>query len=205
MRNTGLVVAVFTLLFFAASCGESAEQPQNSGEPANMMIIETNLGTITCELFPDKAPMTVDVISGLADGSREWTHPETGQTMTGTPYYDGVTFHRVIPNFMIQTGDPTASGGGGPGFRFDDEFHEELLFDQPGRLAMANSGPNSNGGQIFITVAPTPHLNHMHTIFGQVVEGQEVADAISEVPAMQSRPRDEVSITRVTVVRGEGE
>ncbi len=205
MRKTGLLTAVFALVFFAASCGETNEQPKNSGEPENMMIIETNLGTITCELFPDKAPMTVDVISGLADGSREWTHPETGQTMTATPYYDGVVFHRVIPNFMIQTGDPTASGRGGPGFQFDDEFHEELLFDQPGRLAMANSGPNTNGGQIFITVAPTPHLNHMHTIFGQVVEGQDVADAISEVPAVQARPNEEVSITRVTVVRREVE
>ena len=205
MWKPGLLTAAISLLFLAVSCGESSEQPQNSGEPANMMIIETSLGTITCELFPDKAPMTVDIISGLALGTREWTHPETGQTMTGTPYYDGVVFHRVIPNFMIQTGDPTGTGGGGPGFQFDDEFHEELLFDQPGRLAMAHRGPNTNGGQIFITVAPTPHLNMLHTIFGQVVEGQEVADAISEVPAMQSKPRDEVSITRVTVVRGEGE
>ena len=205
MWNPGLLTAAISLLFLAVSCGESSEQPQNSGEPANMMIIETSLGTITCELFPDKAPMTVDIISGLALGTREWTHPETGQTMTGTPYYDGVVFHRVIPNFMIQTGDPTGTGGGGPGFQFDDEFHEELLFDQPGRLAMAHRGPNTNGGQIFITVAPTPHLNMLHTIFGQVVEGQEVADAISEVPANQSKPREEVSITRVTVVRGEGE
>ncbi len=205
MWKPGLLTAAISLLFLAVSCGESSEQPQNSGEPANMMIIETSLGTITCELFPDKAPMTVDIISGLALGTREWTHPETGQTMTGTPYYDGVVFHRVIPNFMIQTGDPTGTGGGGPGFQFDDEFHEELLFDQPGRLAMAHRGPNTNGGQIFITVAPTPHLNMLHTIFGQVVLGQEVADAISEVPANQSKPREEVSITRVTVVRGEGE
>ncbi len=202
MRRTGLITAVLIVLFSAASCGESSEQPQTSGEPANMMIIETSLGTIKCELFPDKAPVTVDVITGLAEGTKEWTHPETGETMTGTPYYDGVIFHRVIPNFMIQTGDPTASGRGGPGFQFEDEFHAELNFDEPGRLAMANRGPNTNGGQIFITVAPTPHLTGMHTIFGQVVEGQDVADAISEVPANQSRPREDVSIIRITVERG---
>ncbi len=205
MWKPGLLTAAFSMMFLAASCGESPETPQNSGEPANMMIIETSLGTIKCELYPDKAPRTVDIISSLAEGTREWTHPETGATMTGTPYYNGVIFHRVIPNFMIQTGDPTGTGTAGPGFMFDDEFHEELLFDQPGRLAMAHRGPNTNGGQIFITVAPTPHLNMVHTIFGQVVEGQEVADAISEVPANQSRPREEVSIINVTVVRGGGE
>ena len=205
MRKPVLWTAAFSLLIMAASCGESTDQPETSGEPANMLIIETTLGTIKCELFHDKAPMTVDIIAGLAEGTREWTHPETGATMTGTPYYEGILFHRVIPDFMIQTGDPTGTGREGPGFVFDDEFHEELRFDQPGRLAMANRGPNTNGGQIFITVVPTPHLDGRHTIFGQVVEGQEVADAISEVPANQNRPREDVSITRMTVVRGEGE
>ena len=204
MWKPGLSTAALCLLFLAASCGESPEPPQHSGEPANMLIIETSLGTIKCELYPDKTPMTVDVIAGLAEGTREWTHPETGETMTGTPYYDGVLFHRVIPNFMIQTGDPLGTGRGGPGFMFDDELREDLRFDQPGRLAMAHRGPNTNGGQIFITVAPTPHLDMVHTIFGQVVEGQEVADAISEVPAIQSRPREEVIIIKATVVRGEG-
>lgn len=205
MWKPGLSTAVLCLLFLAASCGESPEPPQNTGEPANMMIIETSLGTITCELYSDKAPMTVDIISGLAEGTREWTHPETGEAMTGTPYYDGIIFHRVIPDFMIQTGDPLGTGRGGPGFQFEDEFHEELRFDQPGRLAMANRGPNTNGGQIFITVAPTPHLDFMHTIFGQVVEGQEVAVAISEVSARQSRPNTDVTINRITVIRGERE
>ncbi len=205
MWKPGLLKAALSLLVFAVSCGESSEEPVPSGEPANMLIIETTLGTMKCELYPEKTPMTVDVISNLAEGTREWTHPETGETMTGTPYYDGVIFHRVIPNFMIQTGDPLGTGYGGPGFQFDDELREDLRFDQPGRLAMAHRGPNTNGGQIFITVAPTPHLDMVHTIFGQVVEGQEVADAISEVPADQSRPREEVSIIKVTVVRGEGE
>ena len=205
MRYSGHLMAAICMLFLAASCGESSEQPETSGEPANMLIIETTLGTIKCELYSDKTPMTVEMISSLAEGTREWTHPETGETMTGTPYYDGVLFHRVIPNFMIQTGDPLGTGMGGPGFMFDDELREELRFDQPGRVAMAHRGPNTNGGQIFITVAPTPHLDMVHTIFGQVVEGQEVADAISEVPTNQSRPIEEVSIVKVTVVRGEGE
>ena len=205
MRIPGLLTAAISMLFLAASCGESSDQPETSGDPANMLIIETTLGTIKCELYPDKAPMTVDIISSLAEGTREWTHPVSGDTMNGTPYYEGIIFHRVIPNFMIQTGDPTGTGAEGPGFVFDDEFHADLRFDQPGRLAMANRGPNTNGGQIFITVVPTPHLDGRHTIFGQVVEGQEVADAISEVPANQSRPIEEVSIVKVTVVRGEGE
>ena len=205
MQRTGLFMAAVSLVFFMVSCGESSDQPEPSGEPANMLIIETTLGTIKCELYPDKTPMTVDIISSLAEGTREWTHPVTGQIMNGVPYYDGVIFHRVIPDFMIQTGDPAGTGMGSPGFVFDDELNEELLFDQPGRLAMAHRGPNTNGGQIFITVAPTPHLNMVHTIFGQVVEGQDVADAISMVPANQSRPIEEVSITKVIVVRGEGE
>ena len=205
MWKPGLFTAAFAVMFLAVSCGESTQPPEISGEPANMMIIETNLGTITCELFPDKVPTTVDIISRLAEGTREWTHPESGQAMVGTPYYDGLIFHRVIPNFMIQTGDPLGTGMGGPGFQFDDEFHDDLRFDQPGRVAMAHRGPNTNGGQIFITVAPTPHLDGVHPIFGQVVEGQDVADAISEVPANQSRPLEEVIITKVTVVRGEGE
>ena len=205
MRYSGHMMAAICMLYLTVSCGESSEQPETSGEPANMLIIETTLGTIKCELFPEQAPVTVDIISSLADGTREWTHPVSGDTMTGTPYYEGIIFHRVIPNFMIQTGDPTGTGTKGPGFMFDDEFHADLRFDQPGRLAMANRGPNTNGGQIFITVVPTPHLDGRHTIFGQVVEGQEVADAISEVPANQSRPIEEVSIVKVTVVRGEGE
>lgn len=201
MKKPGLLMTILFVGLIAIACGDSSEQPKTQGKLVKMMIIETSLGTITCELFPDKAPTTVDVISTLAEGTREWTHPETGQAMIGTPYYDGVVFHRVIPNFMIQTGDPTASGRGGPGFRFEDEFHEELTFDKPGRLAMANAGPNTNGGQIFITVAPTPHLNGAHTIFGQVVEGQEVVVAISEVAASQSRPIDDVKIIGVKVIR----
>jgi len=211
--NKPVIFVVFALfLCVATSCGESTSNESNTTEPMSnagglpsQMIIETTLGTITCELFPDQAPMTVDIIAGLAEGSREWTHPETSQTMTGTPYYDGIIFHRVIPNFMIQTGDPTGTGTRGPGFQFNDEFSPDLRFDQPGRLAMANRGPNTNGGQFFITVAPTPHLDGRHTIFGQVVEGQDVAVAISEVATANDRPQEEVRIIRARIARGSGD
>ena len=205
MRNRSLIIITLSVVLFIGSCGNSSNQINTIGGEAKMMIIETTLGKITFELFPDKAPMTVDIISGLAEGTKDWTHPETGKVMEDIPYYDGVLFHRVIPNFMIQTGDPTGTGRGGPGFQFDDEFHQELTFDQPGRLAMANRGPNTNGGQIFITVAPTPHLNGAHTIFGQVTEGQEIVTAISEVSTVQSRPIDDVEILGIQIVRGSAE
>ena len=126
-------------------------------------MIRTSLGNMEIELFPAQAPVTVNNFIFLAkDG-----------------FYDGVVFHRVIPSFMIQGGDPFGQGTGGPGYQFQDEFSSTLAFDQPGRLAMANSGPATNGSQFFVTTAPTPHLNNAHTIFGQITQGQEVADAIS--------------------------
>lgn len=195
---TGLIMLA---VIFLSACGE---KEIDLSKPATKMIIETTMGTITCELYPDKVPMTVEMIAGLAEGTKEWTHPETGQKMTNTPYYDGIIFHRVIPNFMIQTGDPLGKGIGGPGFQFEDEFDESLTFNRPHLLAMANRGPNTNGGQFFITVAETPHLNFKHTIFGQVVEGQDVADAISKAPtAGGSAPRQEISMKSVEIIRGE--
>lgn len=197
---TGLVMLAVICL---AACGEG-EMEIDPSKPATRMIIETTMGTITCELYPDKTPMTVDVVAGLADGTKEWTHPKTGQKMVDTPYYDGIIFHRVIPNFMIQTGDPLGEGIGGPGFQFEDEFDESLTFTRPGLLAMANRGPNTNGGQFFITVTETPHLNFKHTIFGRVVEGQDVADAISNAPTGGgNKPRQEISMKRVEIIRGE--
>jgi peptidyl-prolyl cis-trans isomerase A (cyclophilin A) len=176
----------------------------DTSKPATGMIIETTMGTITCELYPDKAPITVDIIASLAEGTKEWTHPGTGQKMANTPYYDGIVFHRVIPNFMIQTGDPLGQGIGGPGFQFEDEFHESLTFNRSGLLAMANSGPNTNGSQFFITVAKTAHLNFKHTIFGSIVEGQDIADAISKVAtAGGNKPRQEISIKHIEIIRGE--
>lgn len=199
--GAGLTLAAI-LAITVMACGEgSAPKSTATGAPRRM-IIETTHGTITCELYPDKAPMTIDIISELAEGTREWTHPGTGEKMTNTPYYDGIIFHRVIPNFMIQTGDPLGKGIGGPGFTFDDEFSLDLTFEKSGRLAMANRGPNTNGGQFFITVAPTSHLNGLHTIFGQVIEGQDVADAISLVPTGGgNRPRQTVAIKTIKIER----
>ena len=143
-------------------------------------------------------------ILGLADGSVEWTHPATGEKSTA-PIYDGTIFHRIIPGFMIQAGDPLGQGTGGPGFKFEDEPHPELVFDRPYLLAMANAGPNTNGSQFFITVAPTTWLNFKHTIFGEVADqaGRDVVDAIANVPTGQmDRPVNDVVIESVTVSRG---
>jgi peptidyl-prolyl cis-trans isomerase A (cyclophilin A) len=160
-------------------------------------IIETNMGTIRCELFWDKAPETVANFVGLAQGTKEWTDPNTREKVK-RPFYDGLIFHRVIPGFMIQGGDPLSNGTGDPGYKFKDEFDPSLKFDQVGRLAMANSGPNTNGSQFFITVGTPAHLNNKHTIFGQVVEGQDIADKIANVPRDGSdKPLSPVTMTRV--------
>ena len=163
--------------------------------------LHTTHGDIRIELFPDHAPKTVRNFVGLADGSQEWTDPRTGAT-SNAPLYDGVVFHRVISGFMIQGGDPLGTGTGGPGYRFGDEFHPELQFSKPYLLAMANSGPGTNGSQFFITVAPTPWLNMKHTIFGEVTDsdGRAVVDAIASVPVgAMDRPRDAVVIESITV------
>ncbi|MBL0058163.1 MAG: peptidylprolyl isomerase [Elusimicrobia bacterium] len=164
-------------------------------------VIDTELGTIVCKLFPDKAPKTVANFVGLAEGTKEFSDPKTG-AKTKRPFYDGIIFHRVIPDFMIQTGDPLGKGIGGPGYQFDDEFDPSLRFSKKGILAMANSGPATNGSQFFITVAPTPWLNDHHSIFGEVVEGQSVADAISTAPRDGGdRPTQTLSMKKVTIVR----
>lgn len=164
-------------------------------------VFETSLGKIVCRLFPDKAPKTVENLVGLAEGTREFTDMKTN-TLVKRRFYDGLVFHRVIPDFMIQGGDPLGTGTGGPGYRFEDEIAPDLGFDKPGRLAMANAGPNTNGSQFFITVAPTPWLTGRHTIFGQVVEGQSVADAISKTDRDgQDRPRQAVVIKSLKIVR----
>ena len=164
-------------------------------------VLHTNRGDIRIELFDNHAPKTVANFIGLADGSRAWVDPRTGQPGQGALYSD-VVFHRVISGFMIQGGDPTGTGRGGPGYRFADEFHPELAFDRPYLLAMANAGPGTNGSQFFITVTRTPHLNRRHTIFGEVADqpSRDVVDAIATTPTDRSdRPRDEVIITSVTV------
>jgi peptidyl-prolyl cis-trans isomerase A (cyclophilin A) len=164
--------------------------------------LETSAGRVVIRLFPDHAPKTVRNFVELAEGGREWQDPSTGQRTTAK-LYDGTIFHRVIPNFMIQGGDPLGSGRGGPGYEFADEFHPELQFSRPYLLAMANAGPGTNGSQFFITTVPTPHLNRRHTIFGEVIEGADVVDRISNAKTnSQDRPVEDVVIESVTVDRG---
>jgi peptidyl-prolyl cis-trans isomerase A (cyclophilin A) len=164
--------------------------------------LTTSQGTITIRLFPDHAPKTVRNFVELAEGGREWTDPRTGK-VTKEKLYDGTIFHRVIPQFMVQGGDPLGTGTGGPGYRFADEIHPDLTFDRPYLLAMANAGPGTNGSQFFITTVPTYWLNGKHTIFGEVTSGKEVVDAISNVPTKPGdRPATDVVLQSVTIQRG---
>jgi peptidyl-prolyl cis-trans isomerase A (cyclophilin A) len=165
--------------------------------------LQTSEGTIVVRLFPDHAPKTVSNFVELAEGTRQWTDPNTRQTSNGK-LYDGTIFHRVIPDFMIQGGDPLGTGTGGPGYKFGDEFHPELQFDRPYLLAMANAGPGTNGSQFFITTVPTPWLNRKHTIFGEVIEGADVVDRISHVKTQAGdRPVTDVVLESVTVTRSD--
>jgi peptidyl-prolyl cis-trans isomerase A (cyclophilin A) len=164
--------------------------------------LHTNQGPVVIRLFPDHAPKTVRNFVELAEGGKQWTDPSTGQATT-SKLYDGTIIHRVIPDFMIQGGDPLGSGRGGPGYKFADEIHPDLRFDRPYLLAMANAGPGTNGSQFFITVAATPWLNGKHTIFGEVIEGADVVDLISRVKTgSQDRPAEDVIVESVTLERG---
>jgi peptidyl-prolyl cis-trans isomerase A (cyclophilin A) len=166
--------------------------------------LHTNHGPIRLQLFPDHAPATVRNFVELAEGSKDYVDPRTGQPGKGKPYFDGTISHRVIAGFMIQMGDPTGTGRGGPGFKFADEFHPQLSFDRPYLLAMANAGPGTNGSQFFITVAPTPHLNRRHTIFGQVADeaSAKVVDSIAATKtAAGDRPVEDVVVERVEIER----
>jgi peptidyl-prolyl cis-trans isomerase A (cyclophilin A) len=166
--------------------------------------LRTNQGTVHIRLFPDHAPKTVRNFVDLAEGSREWTDPST-RRQVHDKLYDGTVFHRVIPRFMIQGGDPLGNGTGGPGYKFADEIHPDLRFDRPYLLAMANAGPGTNGSQFFITVVPTPHLNGRHTIFGEVIDGSDVVDRISQVQTGRSdRPVQDVVLESVSIERQNG-
>ncbi len=172
-----------------------------SGRPPGLYaVFETTMGKITCELYPDQAPATVQNFASLAMGKKRW-HDATERTWSERPYYNGLTIHRVIPDFMIQGGDYMGNGTGHVGYTFQDEFSPDLTFDKPGRLAMANAGPNTNGAQFFLTVAATPWLNSKHSIFGQIVEGQDAANAISRAPRdIHDRPLKPVVMRRVTII-----
>jgi peptidyl-prolyl cis-trans isomerase A (cyclophilin A) len=163
--------------------------------------LHTNRGDITIALFGNHAPKTVANFVGLAQGTKEYS-TQNASGGTDGPFYDGSIFHRVIRGFMIQGGDPTGTGRGGPGYRFADEFHPELQFDKPYLLAMANAGPGTNGSQFFITVGPTPHLTRKHTIFGEVLdaESRQLVDAIAKTPTDgMDRPDDDVVIESITI------
>jgi peptidyl-prolyl cis-trans isomerase A (cyclophilin A) len=163
--------------------------------------VETSEGSFTIRLFAEEAPNTVANFVGLAEGTREWTDPATGEKKQ-EPFYDGVIFHRVINGFMIQGGDRLGAGTGGPGYRFADEFHPALRHDRAGILSMANAGPNTNGSQFFITLAPTPHLDNRHSVFGEVIEGLEIVQRIGAVPTgRQDRPVTPVVMRKVTISR----
>lgn len=171
------------------------------GKGPLMATIATTMGELHCELFADKAPMTVANFVGLARGLKAWRHPETDE-VHAKPLYDGVIFHRVIPNFMVQTGDPLGMGTGGPGYNFSDEIHPELRHTKGGTLSMANAGPGTNGSQFFITEKATPWLDGRHTVFGQCAEAELVAKMTNVPRDGRDRPQEEIKIERVTISRG---
>jgi peptidyl-prolyl cis-trans isomerase A (cyclophilin A) len=166
--------------------------------------LRTNEGPIVIRLFPDHAPKTVRNFVELAEGKREWTDPRTRKA-SAARLYDGTIFHRIIPNFMIQGGDPLGTGTGGPGYKFGDEFHPDLSFNRPYLLAMANAGPGTNGSQFFITTVPTPWLTGKHTIFGEVIEGTDVVDRIGATATDgRDRPAKDVVIESVEIEGSDG-
>jgi peptidyl-prolyl cis-trans isomerase A (cyclophilin A) len=206
-RRTFIDFAVVLLLAAVyVGAGIAAPQADKPDVPAEATaVFDTTAGMLRCMLFPKQAPKTVANFIGLAEGTRDWTHPFTKAKKRGVPLFNGTIFHRVIPNFMIQGGDPQGNGSGGPGYAFEDEFVPTLKFDRPGRLAMANSGPNTNGSQFFITEVPTPHLNNRHTIFGQCDDAsialvRKIARAARD--PRTDKPFTPVKINKITIERG---
>ena len=196
----GLVCLVAGLALFAFA------QEKGSYKIGGKMVekglyaaFDTSMGKIVCKLFEKETPVTVSNFVALAEGTKEWVDPKTGKKVKNR-FYDGLVFHRVIPNFMIQGGCPLGTGTGGPGYQFEDEIVPSLKFDKPYLLAMANAGPGTNGSQFFITHIPTPWLNGRHTIFGEVIEGKDVVVAIGNVPkGSGDRPTTPVVIKKITI------
>src|SRR5690348_909588 len=196
VRKLLLVIA----LVLTTSNGMAAETLDKKGPV--YATFKTSMGDIVVHLFEDKAPKTVANFIGLATGTKEWIDPKTGEKVK-KPLYNGTIFHRVIPDFMIQGGDPLGNGTGGPGYKFEDEFSPELRHNKPGIISMANAGPNTNGSQFFITQQATPFLDGKHSVFGEVVKGQEVVVAIANVPRdARDRPSKDVVLKEVVITRG---
>ena len=183
-----------------------AKKPSAATTLPPTAIIDTTAGKLTCVLFPDKAPIGVANFIGLARGTKDWTNPATGRKMHGVPLYNGTIFHRVIPNFMIQGGDPMGTGVGDPGYKFKNETSPDLQFDRPGRLAYANSGPDTNGSQFFVTEVPYPSLNGNYTIFGQCDDPSvELVKKIARMPRNgNDRPNDPPKISKITILHAGG-
>jgi peptidyl-prolyl cis-trans isomerase A (cyclophilin A) len=192
-------ILTIAALIAALWCAAGA-QTQEKKAPV-YATFKTSMGDIVIQLFEDKAPKTVANFVELATGAKEWTDPKTKEKVK-RPLYNGLIFHRVIPDFMIQGGDPLGNGTGGPGYRFEDEFHPDLKHSKPGVLSMANAGPNTNGSQFFITLKATPWLDNRHSVFGEVVKGQNVVEVIGNAPRDgRDRPVKEVVLQEVVIMR----
>ena len=188
----------FILFFMACTVMFACNDPYNELEDGLYAEFNTTMGIILVKLTYEKTPVTVANFVALAEGN----HPKVREEYKGIKFYDGLIFHRVINNFMIQGGDPVGNGSGGPGYKFLDEFDQSLLHDKAGVLSMANSGPGTNGSQFFITEVPTPHLDFKHSVFGQVVQGIEIQDEISNVKtAIANRPEEDVIIKKLKIIR----
>lgn len=199
MKNIKTLLVMVSFLLNTLAFAESAPPKEKAEKKKeSIAVIKTTAGVITLKLFDAKAPETVANFVGLATGKKEWTDPSGKKVKK--PLYNGTIFHRIIPGFMIQGGDPEGQGTGGPGYTFKDEFDSSLVFNKPYLLAMANRGPATNGSQFFITVKETPWLNGRHTIFGEVTSGQKVVDKIVNAPqGPGNRPNDPVSIKSITI------
>jgi peptidyl-prolyl cis-trans isomerase A (cyclophilin A) len=208
------LAAAITAFGSALSCAQASQPAQDVPDAPQAtaaattqpngprVVMDTSMGRITCQFYQKQAPKAVANFIGLAEGTKDWTDPATHRKMHNKPLYNGTTFHRVIPEFMIQGGDPTGTGMGDPGYTFDDEFDPNLNFDRPGRLAMANSGPNTNGSQFFITELPVDSLNQHYTLFGQCDDASlDVVKAIARVPRnSDDKPLTPVVLKKVTIV-----
>jgi peptidyl-prolyl cis-trans isomerase A (cyclophilin A) len=212
MRKQLIVLPLFLSVQVIAQTAAPAttktpmKRPTTATAAQSTAIIDTTAGKLTCTLFPDKAPIGTANFIGLAKGTKEWTNPSTGRKMKSVPLYSGTMFHRVIPEFMIQGGDPLGTGTGDPGYKFRNETSPSLGFDRPGRLAYANSGPDTNGSQFFITEVPYPSLNGHYTIFGQCDDASvELVKKIARMPRNENDlPNNPVKVNKITILHAGG-